>query len=102
LQELFLAAPASHLIIGQVVLDRRPAGPAWDALLAHVAQAEDPAWLAAVCEFLTTRRAGYDHRLSVWYAHMRAKPLSVRRATAAKVRARPWGLLTELGLKRRG
>ena len=99
LQELFLAAPASHLIVGRAVLDRRPAGPAWHTLLAHIAESEDPTWLAAVCEFLTDRQVfkGAD-RLSEWYALMLAKPLSVRRATAAKVTARPWGLLTELGL----
>jgi hypothetical protein len=101
LQELFLASPASHQIVGRAVLDRRPAGPAWDALLAHITESEDPTWLAAVCEFLTDRQVFKgDDRLSVWYAHMRAKPLSLRRATAAKVTAQPWGLLTELGLKR--
>jgi hypothetical protein len=103
LQELFLAAPASHLIVGRAVLERRPAGPAWESLLAHVAESEDATWLAAVCEFLTDRQVfKADDRLSEWYARMRAKPLSVRRATAAKVTARPWGLEAGLGLKRRG
>jgi hypothetical protein len=101
LGELFLAAPASHLIVGKAVLQRRPASPAWDALLAHVAESEDPAWLAAVCQFLTTRQVGYDARLSVWYAHMRAKPLALRRATVAMCTGNPSGLLSELGLKRR-
>jgi hypothetical protein len=101
LQELFLAAPANHLIIGLAVLDRRPAGPASDALLAHVAESEDPVWLAAVCEYLTSEQVWGDDRLSVWYVHMRAKPMSVRRDTAAKVGARPWGLMEDLGLKRR-
>jgi hypothetical protein len=100
LQELFIASPASHLIVGQAVLDRRPAGPAWDALLAHIAESEDPTWLAAVCMFLTHRQVFKgDDRLSEWYAHMLVKPLSLRRATAAKVTAQPWGLLTELGLE---
>jgi hypothetical protein len=101
LQELFLAAPGSHPIIGQAVLVRRSGSPAWDALLAHVAESEDPAWLAAIGEFLTARQASGDERLSVWYAHMRTKPLSVRHATAAKVVARPWGLLVELDLEPR-
>jgi hypothetical protein len=102
LQELFLASPVSHLIVGRAVLDRRPAGPAWDALLAHTTESEDPTWLATVCEFLTDKQVFKgDDRLSEWYARMRAKPLSLRRATAAKVTARPWGLLTELGLNRR-
>lgn len=102
LQDLCLAEPVSHLTVGRAVLDRRPAGPAWHTLLAHVAESEDPTWLAAVCEFLTDRQVfNGDDRLSEWYAHMLAKPLSVRRATAAKVIARPWGLEAELGLNRR-
>lgn len=98
LQELFVAAPASALVIGKAVLLRRRDGPAWDALWTHVAESENPAWLAAVCEFLT-RRPAWEEHLTRWYAHLRTKPLPVRRATAAKVTARPWNLLVELDLE---